>query len=130
MSIATPEGYDVPWFIKSFANMSNNCTWHKNPRDALKDANVIITDTWVSMGTENEKMKRLQDFQGFRITRKLIEDAGADQNWKFMHCLPRKQEEVDDDVFYDQTRSLVWQEAANRKTSIMAVYEKVMNINH
>jgi ornithine carbamoyltransferase len=61
-----------------------------------------------------------------KITRALA--ANANPGWKFMHCLPRKQEEVDDDVFYDPDRSLVWQEAENRKYTVMAVFEYVMGV--
>ena len=47
----------------------------------------------------------------------MLKEAGAD--WVFLHCLPRKQEEVTDDVFYDDEHSLVWQEAENRKWTVM-----------
>ena len=47
----------------------------------------------------------------------MLKDASP--SWKFLHCLPRKQEEVDDDVFYDRDRSLVWTEAENRKWTVM-----------
>ena len=43
------------------------------------------------------------------------------QDWRFLHCLPRKPEEVDDDVFYDEERSLVWDEAENRMWTVMSV---------
>ena len=46
----------------------------------------------------------------------------ANPDWRFLHCLPRKQYEVDDDVFYDDKRSLVWDEAENRMWSVMAVF--------
>ncbi len=47
----------------------------------------------------------------------MLKEASPD--WKFLHCLPRKQEEVSDEVFYDRKRSLVWQEAENRKWTVM-----------
>ena len=47
----------------------------------------------------------------------MLKEASSD--WKFLHCLPRKKEEVSDDVFYDKERSLVWQEAENRKWTVM-----------
>ena len=52
-------------------------------------------------------------FWGFQM----LKEAGAD--WVFLHCLPRKQEEVTDDIFYDNKHSLVWQEAENRKWTVM-----------
>ncbi|EDL97618.1 ornithine transcarbamylase, isoform CRA_b [Rattus norvegicus] len=76
------------------------------------------TDTWISMGQEDEKKKRLQAFQGYQVTMKTAKVAASD--WTFLHCLPRKPEEVDDEVFYSP-RSLVFPEAENRKWTIMAV---------
>ena len=50
------------------------------------------------MGQEAEKAQRLKDFQGYQVTEKLCAEGGAKKGWKFMHCLPRKQDEVDDEV--------------------------------
>ena len=50
------------------------------------------------MGQETEKAARLDAFKGYQITTSMVQNAGANPDWKFMHCLPRKQEEVDDDV--------------------------------
>lgn len=77
------------------------------------------------MGQEEEKAARLAAFEGYQITNKLVESSGAKPDWKFLHCLPRKQEEVDDEVFHGP-RSLVFQEAENRKWTIMACFESVM----
>jgi hypothetical protein len=67
-----------------------------NPLEAVTNANVIITDTWISMGQELEKARRLQAFEGFQITRALMDSAAP--GCKFMHCLPRKPHEVTDEV--------------------------------
>jgi len=50
------------------------------------------------MGQEAEKAQRLEDFEGYQVTEKLCAEGGAKTGWKFMHCLPRKQDEVDDEV--------------------------------
>lgn len=76
----------------------------------------------ISMGQEEEKAARLKAFEGYQITNEMVESAGAKPDWIFMHCLPRKQEEVNDDVFYGE-RSVVFPEAENRKWTIMAVFE-------
>jgi ornithine carbamoyltransferase len=76
------------------------------------------------MGQEEEKAARLKAFEGYQITNEMVESAGAKPDWIFMHCLPRKQEEVNDEVFYGE-RSLVFPEAENRKWTIMAVFECV-----
>ena len=65
------------------------------------------------MGQEAEKAQRLQDFKGYQVTEELCREGGANPDWKFMHCLPRHQEEVADEVFYSP-RSLVFPEAQNR----------------
>lgn len=93
-----------------------------DPAEALKDADVVVTDTWISMGQEQEKADRLKAFEGYQITNQMVESAGAKPDWKFMHCLPRKPEEVDDEVFYGP-RSLVFPEAENRKWTIVACFE-------
>ena len=69
-----------------------------DPREAVHGADVVLTDTWISMGQEAEKEQRLKDFEGFQVTEQLCKEGGANPEWKFMHCLPRKQEEVDDEV--------------------------------
>lgn len=76
------------------------------------------------MGDEAQKDQRLRDFQGFQVTEDLDRRGGAKPDWKFLHCLPRKAEEVSDEVFYGP-RSLVFPEAENRKWTIMACFEYV-----
>lgn len=66
------------------------------------------------MGQEGEKAQRMRDFAGFQVTMDLMRRSGAHEDWRFMHCLPRKPQEVDDEVFYSN-RSLVFPEAENRK---------------
>ncbi|KII90319.1 hypothetical protein PLICRDRAFT_696915 [Plicaturopsis crispa FD-325 SS-3] len=96
--------------------------WGADPREAVHGADVVVTDTWISMGQEAEKAQRLQDFEGYQVTEKLCKEGGANPDWKFLHCLPRKQHEVDDEVFYGP-RSLAFEEADNRKWTIMAVFD-------
>ena len=50
------------------------------------------------MGQEAEKAQRLKDFQGYQVTEELCREEGANPDWRFMHCLPRKADEVDDEV--------------------------------
>lgn len=76
------------------------------------------------MGDEDTKEQRLRDFSGFQVTEELARRGGAKEHWRFLHCLPRKADEVDDEVFYGP-RSLVFPEAENRKWTIMACFECV-----
>lgn len=75
------------------------------------------------MGQESEKATRLEAFSGYQVTHDLATRGGAKPHWKFMHCLPRKPEEVNDKVFYDEQRSLVWGEAENRLYAAIAALE-------
>jgi len=75
------------------------------------------------MGQESRKLLKIKKFAGYQVTHELATRAGAKPHWKFMHCLPRKPEEVSDEVFYDQERSLVWTEAQNRLYTTIAVLE-------
>lgn len=50
------------------------------------------------MGQEAEKEQRLKDFRGYQVTEAMCKEGGANSSWKFLHCLPRKQYEVDDEV--------------------------------
>lgn len=50
------------------------------------------------MGQEEEKAQRIKDFAGYRVTSQMAKEGGAKSDWKFLHCLPRKQEEVSDEV--------------------------------
>ena len=117
-AVATPRGYEIPRrmreIIKESSEQSSSLLSESNqPEEAVKDADVIVTDTWVSMGQESEKAKKLNDFAGFQVTAELAERGGANKDWRFMHCMPRHPEEVDDAVFYGP-RSLAFPEAENR----------------
>ncbi|SHO78691.1 Similar to S.cerevisiae protein ARG3 (Ornithine carbamoyltransferase) [Malassezia sympodialis ATCC 42132] len=134
LSIAAPQGpaYErdpVVWDLmkKGLADLSSEHTpgqieWSHDPQRAVRDADFIVTDTWISMGDEAQKDQRLRDFQGFQVTEDLARRGGAKPDWKFLHCLPRKAEEVSDEVFYGP-RSLVFPEAENRKWTIMACFD-------
>lgn len=92
------------------------------PTEALKNANIVVTDTWISMGEESQAAAKLQQFAGYRINQDMLKEGQVNQNWRFMHCLPRHQEEVADDVFYCDN-SIVFEEAENRLYAAMAVIE-------
>lgn len=85
---------------------------HGEPVAAITDADVVITDTWISMGQEDEKEQRLRDFAGYTIDEALFANAKSDAI--FMHCLPAyRGYEVSAEVL-DGPRSVIWDEAENR----------------
>lgn len=110
LSIATPVGYEPQ---KSFIEKyQNNISYSSNPIIASKDADIIVTDVWTSMGQESESKQRELAFKGFQVDKKMMSKAKEDAI--FMHCLPAyRGKEVSSDVI-DGNKSAVWDEAANR----------------
>ena len=110
LSIATPVGYEPQ---KSFIEKyQNNISYSSNPIIASKDADIIVTDVWTSMGQESERKQRELAFKGFQVDKKMMSKAKDDAI--FMHCLPAyRGKEVSSDVI-DGNKSAVWDEAANR----------------
>lgn len=130
IAVATPKRYRIPGDMKQIINQAGQGKVDRPgafmettiPEEAVKNADIIVTDTWVSMGQEAEKQQRIKDFEGFQVTSELAKRGGAKADWKFMHCLPRKPEEVADEVFYSP-RSLVFQEAENRLWAAISALE-------
>lgn len=97
--------------IKNMKN-KNLLKISSNPESFIEDADVIYTDTWVSMGDEKEREKRLKIFKRFQINKELLKKAKKD--FLFMHCLPaHRGEEVTDEII-DGPNSIVYQQAENR----------------
>ncbi|BGP40800.1 ornithine carbamoyltransferase [Rhodotorula kratochvilovae] len=129
LQIATPEGYPLEQEVLDRANEGlakeggkGKIIHTHSPEEAVKGASVITTDTWISMGQEEEAAKRMKDFAGYQVTNDLLKRGGAASDAIFMHCLPRHKEEVDDDVFYGD-KSVVFQEAENRKWTALAAFD-------
>jgi ornithine carbamoyltransferase len=129
MAVATPKGYEIPADMLDIIQRAGEgvpnagkLTQTNVPEEAVKNADILVTDTWVSMGQEEEAKKRMKAFEGFQITADLAKRGGAKEGWKFMHCLPRHPEEVSDEVFYSP-RSLVFPEAENRLWAAIAALE-------
>jgi ornithine carbamoyltransferase len=117
LRIATPKGYEVDKNILNdaldFAKISGSTiTISNDPKIAVKDATVVTTDTWVSMGQEDEKEKRLKDFKGFIVDLDLMNIAN--KNAIFLHCLPAYRGfEVSEEVF-EKFSEVIFNEAENR----------------
>ena len=98
---------------KKIEKTKGTITILEDPKEAVKDADVIYTDTFVSMGVEKEKEERLKMFlPKYQVNKRLIENANKD--FIFMHCLPaHRNQEVTDEVI-DSENSVVFDEAENR----------------
>ncbi len=117
VSVASPKGYECNAEIVENAKEDAKLTGavidvSNDPESAIKNADVVYTDTWVSMGQEEEKAKRIKDFEGYTIDEKLF--SLADSEAVFMHCLPAyRGYEVTEGVI-DGPHSVIFDEAENR----------------
>lgn len=115
--VASPEAYApradvVADAERRAAETGGSITLLTDPVQAAAGADVVVTDTWVSMGKEEEKLERLRDLGGFKVTTGIM--AEADPTAIFIHCLPADRGyEVDSEVI-DGPQSVVWDEAENR----------------
>lgn len=110
LSIATPVDYGPSEvFVQKY---KKNIIFSESPMDACKDADIVVTDVWTSMGQESEKKQRERSFQGFQVNQLMMNQAKDDA--VFMHCLPAyRGKEVSAEVI-DGSQSVVWSEAENR----------------
>lgn len=129
VAVATPPGLNMlPEVVQAAqeAAARSGCklTLTHDPKEACQGANVLVTDTFISMGEEDLRDTKLKQFAGFQINKELADLAAP--NYKFMHCLPRHCEEVTDDVFYGP-HSIVFPEAENRLYAAMAAIDIFVN---
>jgi ornithine carbamoyltransferase len=127
MVIATPPGYQLDDESVSKANQiaPDTITQTNNPAQAVAKANIVYTDTWVSMGQEAEKQKRCADFAAFQVNADLLKAAPPDA--KIMHCLPAYRGlEITDDVFESQN-SIILDQSENRLHFQRALLKKLLS---
>ncbi len=125
--IATPEAYkpdsSVLKYCKDNSSSPGQVKVTNNPIDAVTSADVVVTDTFISMGQESEMQEKLRKFQGYQVNSELVEHAAS--QFIFMHCLPRHKEEVTDEVIYGE-HSVVFDEAENRLHTVAAVLKNLL----
>ena len=120
LNVACPAGYEPLDEVVSQAQ-SDLVTLCDEPMDAARDADLIVTDVWSSMGHEQQQKQREAAFKNYQITKYVMEAANPDA--LFMHCLPaHRGEEVVAEVI-DGEQSVVWDEAENRLHSQKALLE-------
>lgn len=124
VSVATPKGYEPDELVLEFAKdfkdfeLTNDCI------KAIQNADVVITDTWASMGMEAEKEKRAKDFAGFQVNAELMKYAKA--NAMVQHCLPAyRGQEITEEVF-EAHADEIFEEAENRLHAQKAVMVQLM----
>ena len=125
IDVACPEGYEPPKEILDFAaEYGDKFHMYRNPMDAAKDADVVITDVWASMGQEEEAKKRALAFEGYQINKELMSVAKSDA--MVLHCLPaHRGEEITADVFEEHAAE-IFEEAENHLHAQKAVLVTLM----
>ena len=129
MSVATPAGYECAPEIVAEAKEIAKRTGSKitithDPVEAISGSDAVYADTWVSMGQEAEKAKRVEIFKPYQINAELFAKAKSDAI--FLHCLPAyRGYEVTEDVI-DGPQSVIFDEAENRLHAQKAIMTMVM----
>ena len=119
LHISTPKGYEADELLLS--QHSDYVKVFESPQDAVSSADIVVTDTWASMGQESEKEQRLKVFRQYSVTESLMQQA--DDQAVFMHCLPAYRGlEVCAEVI-DGPQSVVWDQAENRLHAQKALLE-------
>ncbi len=117
LRIATPKGYEVDSTVlqdamKIAKKSGSVITVMNDPKEAIHGATIVTTDTWASMGQEDEKEQRIKDFSGFMVDDLMMCLAAKDA--KFLHCLPAyREQEVSESVLEGHSQ-IVFDEAENR----------------
>ncbi len=129
-TIASPKNYELSaeFLDELESNVKGKDSYilqTSDPVEAVKDADVIYTDTWVSMGEEEEAETRRKDFNGFQVNSELISNAKKDVF--VMHCLPaHRGEEITNEVI-DGVHSIVYDQAENRLHVQKALLKRLIN---
>ncbi len=124
VSIACPDAYQPDSAVLEFANSTGAFTMTSSPAEAAKDADILLTDVWASMGQEGEAAQRRKAFEGYQINDELMAVAKSDA--MVMHCLPaHRGEEITAEVF-EAHADEIFDEAENRLHAQKAVLVKLM----
>ena len=127
-TIAAPGGYRVPDLVweqarRRAAVRETQVEWVEDPRKAVRGADVVYTDVWVSMGDEAESEERLRAFEGFQVDADMFEEAEPDA--VFMHDMPAHRGEEISEGMIEHPRSVVFDQAENRLHAQKAVLARL-----
>ncbi|MCY4044136.1 MAG: ornithine carbamoyltransferase [Cellvibrionales bacterium] len=124
--ITCPEGYEPE--NQLLDDLSSYVSVVRSPTDAVKDADLVVTDVWASMGKEEEQAKRVKAFADYQVNEALLDLTKNDA--LFMHCLPAHRGEEISENLLEHEKSVVWQEAENRLHAQKALIEFLLNASH
>ena len=121
-----PEGYQPSAeYLEEVQKLGAKVEVTSDPSHAVKDADVIYTDVWVSMGDEEQKQKRLEDLKAYQVNDELIAQAKPDAI--VLHCLPAHRGEEISDSIMDGKHAAVWDQAENRMWAQEALMIKLLS---
>ena len=130
ISIANPEGYKPPAYYVNKGNelaIKNGVSFFmtESPEEAVKDADVVITDVWASMGQEQEAVERMKAFKGYQVNKELMSLAKEDAI--VLHCLPAHREEEITEEILEAHADTIFEEAENRLHAQKAILVKLLS---
>ena len=130
ISIANPEGYKPPAYYVNKGNelaIKNGVSFFmtKSPEEAVKDADVVITDVWASMGQEKEAAERMKAFKDYQVNKELMSLAKEDAI--VLHCLPAHREEEITEEILEAHADTIFEEAENRLHAQKAILVKLLS---
>ena len=130
ISIANPEGYKPPAYYVNKGNelaIKNGVSFFmtESPEEAVKDADVVITDVWASMGQEKEAAERMKAFKGYQVNNELMSLAKEDAI--VLHCLPAHREEEITEEILEAHADTIFEEAENRLHAQKAILVKLLS---
>ena len=129
-TLSSPKGYEAPTVVweeagRRAALKESRLEWTERPWEAVRGADVVYTDVWVSMGHEGEEEERLEAFSGYQVDEKLMALAKPDS--VFMHDMPaHRGHEVSADIL-DHPRSVVFDQAENRLHAQKAILAELFS---
>lgn len=130
ISIANPEGYKPPAYYVNKGNelaIKNGVSFFmtKSPEEAVKDADVVITDVWASMGQEKEAAERMKAFKDYQVNKELMSLVKEDAI--VLHCLPAHREEEITEEILEAHADTIFEEAENRLHAQKAILVKLLS---
>jgi len=130
IALAGPEGFGPGPEIDALlaeSGLPKNYIFTSDPYEAIRDADVVYTDVWASMGQEDEARERRRAMEPYAVTRKLF--AAARPDAYFMHCLPAHAGEEVEQAILDDPRSIIFDEAENRLHTQKAIMATLVEVN-
>ena len=123
LRIACPKGFTPRSdLVDAYADRVKLCA---TPQEAIAGADLVVTDTWASMGQEEQKKERELIFSGYQVNRELMSHANSDA--LFMHCLPAYRGKEVSAELMDDPDAVIWEEAENRLHAQKSLMEFLFN---